>query len=192
MKNQMTERELLSRLETLPREVSPENDVWPVISSRIERQGAFSHESGTSNRWWYRAAAASIALAITAGILLDREWTLAPGAAPPVIASAEQGQMMQSGALSGVLAASEAQYQAAFREFISVGDAENQVTSQTFEKLTAGWTDMRESEAGLSAALQRDPNSLFLNKRMLELRSRQLRFLKQIAALDKSSRRRMI
>jgi len=192
MKNQMTDRELISRLETLPREVSPENDVWPVISSRIERQGAIAHESGTSNRWWYRAAAASIALAITAGIMLEREWTSAPGVALPQIASAEQGQMIQSGALSGVLAASEAQYQAAFREFISVGDAENQVTSQTIEKLTAGWTDMRESEAGLSAALQQDPNSLFLNKRMLELRSRQLRFLKQIAALDKSSRRRMI
>ena len=192
MKNQMTDRELLSRLETLPREISPENDVWPIISGRIERQGAIVHESGTSNRWWYRAAAASIALAITAGILLEREWTSAPGATPPQIASAEQGQMIQSGALSGVLAASEAQYQAAFREFISVGDAENQVTSQTIEKLTAGWTDMRESEAGLNAALQQDPNSLFLNKRMLELRSRQLRFLKQIAALDKSSRRRMI
>jgi len=192
MKNQITDRELLSRLETLPREVSPENDVWPAISSRIERQGAIAHEPGTSNRWWYRAAAASIALAITVGILLEREWTSAPGATPPQIASAEQGQMMQSGALSGVLAASEAQYQAAFREFISVGDAENQVTSQTIEKLTAGWTDMRESEAGLNAALQQDPNSLFLNKKMLELRSRQLRFLKQIAALDKSSRRRMI
>ena len=192
MKNQITDQELQSKLDALPREISPENDVWPAINSRIGGHSAANPGSGSSNRWWIRAAAASVALAITAGIVLEREWNPASGTAQIGNTSMAQSHLIRSSALSGVVAASEAQYQAAFREFIAVGDTENHVTNQTLEKLTAGWTEMRESELGLSTALQQDPDNIFLNRKMLELRSRQLRFLKQIAALDKSSRRRMI
>jgi hypothetical protein len=192
MKNQITEQELQSRLDALPREIAPENDVWSAISSRIGGQHANIAGPGSKNRWWIAAAAASVALAISAGVFLERGWNLAPGTENPGFSSTAPDHMIRSGALTGVLAASEVQYQAAFREFISVGDTDSQVTKQTLEKLTAGWTDMQESEAGLMAALQQDPDNIFLSRKMLELRSRQLRFLKQMAALDKSSRRRMI
>lgn len=192
MKNQITDQELQSQLDTLPREIAPENDVWSAISSRIGDQHANIAGPGSKNRWWIAAAAASVALVISAGVFLEREWNTAPGTEQPGLSSTSSDHMIRSGALTGVLAATEVQYQAAFREFISVGDADSHVTKQTLEKLTAGWTDMQESEAGLIAALQQDPDNIFLNRKMLELRSQQLRFLKQIAALDKNSRRRMI
>ena len=192
MENQITDQELQSQLDALPREIAPENDVWSAISSRIGGQHANIAGPGSRNRWWFAAAAASVALAISAGVFLEREWNLAPGTEQRGFSSTAPDHMIRSGALTGVLAASEVQYQAAFREFISVGDTDSQVTKQTLEKLTAGWTDMQESEAGLMAALQQDPDNIFLSRKMLELRSRQLRFLKQMAALDKSSRRRMI
>ena len=48
---------------------------------------------------------------------------------------------------------------------------------------------MMRTEAELAGALEANPNDEFLNGRMLELRSRQLGFLKQLAALDRNNRR---
>ena len=104
----------------------------------------------------------------------------------------EHAEPVLTGGLSGTLLATELEYQAAFREFISVGDPSSNLKHQTVERMIAGWKDLRESEAGLSLALQQNPGNPFLNEKMLKLRSRQLEFLKQIAALDRNSRRTMI
>ncbi len=190
MREQMTEKELQVRLGALPREITPDNDAWPAISNRIEQRHAAG--SGSSNRWWFSAVAASFVLAIAAGLLLGRQWSTAPGPVQTGTSSEAQSQIVLAAGLSGTLAATELEYQAAFREFISVGELDHFLSLKTLEKLTAGWKDLRESEAGLRTALQQNPDSFFLNARMLELRSRQLKFLKQIAALDRNSRRAMI
>jgi hypothetical protein len=52
-----------------------------------------------------------------------------------------------------------------------------------------GWADLRTTEAALMAALEENPNNRFLNERMLELRARQLGFLKQLVSLDRKNRR---
>ena len=107
MKNQITEQELQSRLDALPREIAPENDVWSAISSRIGGQHANIAVPGSKNRWWIAAAAASVALAISAGVFLERGWNLAPGTENPGFSSTAPDHMIRSGALTGVLAASE-------------------------------------------------------------------------------------
>ena len=48
---------------------------------------------------------------------------------------------------------------------------------------------MRDAEAALTAALEQYPNNPWLNKRMLELRERQLAMLKLLAGFDRTSRR---
>ena len=191
MRKELTEKELLARLGTLPREIAPDNDVWPAIADRIGQRQAASSGPGSSNPWWFRAAAASVALAIAMGILLGRQWSTTTGPMQPVSASAAHSLIVHTDGMSGTLAASELEYQAAFREFISIGER-GDLTLETIAKLDNGWADLRKAEAGLSNALQEHPGNHFLNIKMLELRSRQLGFLKQIAALDKSSRRTSI
>ncbi|MDH3924947.1 MAG: hypothetical protein OET41_10080, partial [Xanthomonadales bacterium] len=89
----------------------------------------------------------------------------------------------------GILYAVDAEYQAAFREFISVSDSQSGLNAQTVEKLESTWADLRVAETALVAALQENPGDSFLNQRMLELRARQLGFLKQLVTLDRNNRR---
>jgi hypothetical protein len=95
-------------------------------------------------------------------------------------------------AAPGLLDAIDAEYLAAFREFINVGDSRDSLAPQTVEKIEMGWADLRVTETALVAALEENPENLFLNERMLELRARQLGFLKQLITLDRNNRRMTI
>ena len=88
-----------------------------------------------------------------------------------------------------MLSGSEAEYQAAFREFIATGESRETLPPLAVEKIETGWADLQRVESALSDALAQNPNDPFLNRRMLELRERQLGFLRQLAALDHSNRR---
>jgi hypothetical protein len=88
-----------------------------------------------------------------------------------------------------MIAGSEAEYLAAFREFIPVGDSRSRLPAQAVEMIETSWTELTNAESELAAALEQNPNDPFLNKRMLELRARQLSFLKQLAVLDFNNRR---
>ncbi len=92
----------------------------------------------------------------------------------------------------GALTASELEYQAAFREFISVGESRVYLPQQDVEHLIAGWADLNGAETALTNAMRENPGNSFLSAKMLELRSRQLDFLKQVASLDQNSRRTTI
>lgn len=187
MKNRMTEKEFLKQVAALPREITPEHDVWPSISARIGPAVESPAGRSSMRSWWQLAAAASVFVAFAAGLLLGQQQVTTQ--TPAVTAPAMAGEPEYQGSLAATLAATEIEYQAAFREFISVGASRDSLNLRTVEKLAMSWTDLRESEAGLVLALQENPGNSFLNSKMLELRSRQLRFLKQIAALDQSSRR---
>ena len=186
MTNGIGEQELLRRIAQLPREVSPGRDPWADIAARIGQAG----HSRRPAHWRLLAVAASVTLALAVG------WLLAPEfAAPPAVPA---GQAEFSGnehgmePLSGLRAsvrASEAEYQAAFREFIPVGSARTSLSPQTVALIETSWDDLRRTESELAAALAIRPNDPFLNDRMLELRARQLGFLQRLAALDLNDRR---
>lgn len=190
MRKNMTESELLERLAALPKEIAPEHDAWPAISSRIETLETSGSEKREQGNWWKWAAAASVFVAFASGLSIGQQKLSVPGQSEG--AALVSNQVSQMGSLAATLAATELEYQAAFREFISVGSSSDTLPPRTVEKLVMSWDDLRQTETGLKVALEDNPDNRFLNSKMLELRSRQLEFLQQIAALDQGSRRTTI
>lgn len=190
MNTGMNEQELLRQLAKLPREIAPEHDVWPVVMSRIDGSGTVAG-SPRNRRWRPLAVAAGFLVAFAVGLLLGPRWLDSPtgvGEERQLVKN-EMTENFYSPNLSAVLAATEMEYQAAFREFMAVGDSRDRLAPLTVEKIMMSWEDMRQSETRLTDALLENPDNAFLNSRMMELRSRQLQFLQQIAALDHDSRR---
>lgn len=186
MTENVGEKELLRRVAALPREIKPRNDPWPAIAARIG-QAAVRRPGGSETRaWLWRAAAASLVVAVAAGLLLGPRWGSLPVTEPvDTVAMPAAGDLR----LPASLAASEAEYQAAFREFITVGRARQGLPPKTIDRIESGWADLRDTEDALTAALVASPGNAFLTARMMELRARQLSFLKQLATLDQDYRR---
>lgn len=182
MNAKMNEQELIRRLGELPAEIEPRSDPWPSILARIESAGRAGRER--RGPWLPRAAAAAVVLALAAGLLLAP--MLQQDRPAPVRSVAGPAESLR---LTGNLAVSEAEYQAAFREFIPVGDARPSLPRKTVEMIELGWADLIAMENMLGAALQANPEDPFLNSRMQELRARQLGFLKSMARLDRNNRR---
>lgn len=184
MKQGLSEPELLHGLGALPREITPDGDAWPVIAQRIGQEDTPLGQQ-SSSRWWRQAVAAGVAVIFVAGFLMGRQWDTAPGLAQPGFERVNQTQAAWVGALT----ASELEYQAAFREFFSVGESWQKLPRQAAEKLTASWADLSAAESALTNALRDNPGNPFLSAKMLALWSRQLDFLQQIASLDQHNRR---
>lgn len=185
MNKRMNEQELSERLATLPREISPGRDPWPEIAARITPSG---RSQPYARAWWIRAVAATAVLAVAAGLLFSAQWNKAPGPGQDSHPQTVENGGNHAG-LPGLLAGSEAEYLAAFREFIPLGHSRTVLPTQIVEKIEMSWTELTNTETALAAAMDKHPNDPFLNDRMRELRARQLGFLKQLAMLDSSNRR---
>jgi len=194
MSPRMSEKELLSRLADLPREIRPGRDPWPEIIAAIGDSSAGSGAVKTGTNWGFLALAASVVLVISAGLVLNSFYrehavpteSLASG--DPASATVETAVHEPAG-FSRMLNIVDAEYVAAFREFISAGDVRSGLAPQTLEKIEMGWADLRSTEVALESALEQNPDDLFLNERMFELRARQLGFLQQLVSLDRNNRR---
>jgi hypothetical protein len=177
MRTKLTEQELLNRLARLPRKVAPRHDPWLKIAARLDASETSGPARTAAPGWLSRAVAAVAVAAAAAGIVFsgpDRSAQPAPPewvAAPPIIA------------------VSEAEYLAALREFQPVGAARDDLSDQTVQTIENSWSALVRAEEALRTALAENPDDAFLNQRMLELRSRQLGFLKRLAVLDHSNRR---
>lgn len=193
MSSHINEQELLKRLAELPREIEPAHDPWDKIAARLDEPHAAAGEparrgiSSTRAAWPMLAVAASAVLALA--IVLRPQNEVAPGL-PEV--SSTQNSATSVDAIPVVRAGSEAEYQAAFREFVAIGDSRDRIPAQTVEQIETGWADFRQIESALEDALALNPDDPFLNKKMLDLRAKQLGFLRQLAALDHSNRRMTI
>ena len=164
MKASMNEQDLIRRLGDLPREISPERDPWPEISARIEA-GSRNRADSADGRNWLPMAAAAAVLVIVTGLFLGPLRTGSHGS-PPL----ENARSMQAGGaqaaltLRGAQAATEAQYQAAFREFIPVEDSLGNLPPVTIESIESGWAELNNTETVLTAALEQHPDDPFLNE----------------------------
>ena len=85
------------------------------------------------------------------------------------------------------LVGAEVEYLAAFRDFKPLGDSRDRLEAPTLAKIENGWSELQGVALALEEALDDNPNDPFLNRKMLELRARQLGFLRQLAALDHSN-----
>lgn len=180
MTSRTSERELLDRLASLPREIPPVNDPWERIEARLDGQETFGAPKRTGYGRLFGAVAA-VAVAVIAAMLFNLGAERTPGPDASLFADSLE--------LPAEVAGSEAEYLAAFREFKVVGESRQGLAPSTVETIETGWADLVQVETALSDALAQNPTDPFLNKRMLELRARQLGFLRQLAALDQSNRR---
>ena len=187
-----SEEQLVEMIGKLPKELSPEVDVWPAISDGIagvEPSVDPASELGTGNRTQSPlrkfALAASIVVAFAAGIVTSKQWYEVP----------QESLARQSDAVPIVdphymetLAATELVYQAAFREYINAGQSPLNVPPATIENIEQSWVVMRDTETALTSALNNFPANPFLIGRMMDLRKRQLSFLRQVANIDQNNR----
>ena len=193
MKPSMSEQDLIRQLGDLPREIRPRRDPWQQISARIGSASRSDAALAGGRRWLPMAAAAAV-LVIVTGLFLGPLRIDSPKPEPvsDVAGGPPAGTAPGALTLKGTLAASETEYQAAFREFITVDDSLGILPPATVETIEAGWAELNNTETVLAAALEAHPDNPFLNDRMLELRARQLGFLKQLARLDRNNRRMTI
>jgi hypothetical protein len=185
----ITEAELIRQLGELPRRVEPRNDPWPRIANRMAAEETTRTGSGAP---WFRIAAA-VALAFSLGIFLGNSLQLTAPTDSSGDAVADSNEVfMPSPGLGAALAGTEREYQAAFSEFTMIGQGASELKPATLDAIERDWQVMLDAEAALASALEQYPDNPWLNKRMLELRERQLAMLKQLAGLDRTSRRNEI
>ena len=176
----MKESELNSAIGSLPRSIKPPRDLWPGIDARLG--SAQEHVPYRSRAWQWPAMAAAVMLALATGIFIGRG--MDAGDLEPHAFSVEQY------ALAGSVEAAEREYQAAFQELVPLDYSGLRLPGEDPDALRKSWEDLLQTESLLMAALQQYPTNIYLNEKLLDLRSRQLQFAKQLALLEQNDWRR--
>jgi hypothetical protein len=190
MNQSQTEQEMLRKIALLPRELAPVNDPWPKISARISaisRDPVPIPAPGQTHLWPFAVAATALILVATA-LILGQPWN---SSSPwnSSVSAPDAPEVAQRYPAAAASAASEAEYQAAFREFMTSGATHAAPLQPSMEAFGAGWSALRQAEVELQVALNQEPDSQFLNSHMQALRARQLELLQQISAADMAARR---
>ena len=180
-----TERdwELSEAIEALPRSMPLRRDLWPEIEQRLDDRQEAPGRQAVKTAWRLPAVAAAILVAFATGILMGRQ--LQQGPAPEAY---DPGMANQ--ALLAATQASEREYQAAFRQFTPIEATSAVLGQQATQSIEGSWREMLEAEAALLAALEEYPDNAYLNQRLLDLRARQLHFMKQLVTLESFSWRK--
>jgi len=176
----MKETELRNAIGSLPRSMKPQRDLWPGIDERL---GNVGREAGTHRKASYwPALAAAVLLALFTGIFIGRG--LDTGAADQPTAT------VQEAALIGTVKATELEYQAAFSELVPLDYSGLRLEGQEPDALRGSWEALVQAETSLLAALKQYPSDVYLNEKLMDLRSRQLQFVKRLALLEQNDWRR--
>lgn len=180
MNTESEDRGLLRELHRLPSSLPPRRDLWPEIEARLGGRSAPVRHRG--RRW--PLAVASVAAAFLVGLLLGRE-TAAP-AAPGELADAPKVAELS---LAAALEGAEREYEAALMSLTPVGAAPPGLADETVQDIERSWRDLRQAETALLTALDDFPNNRYLNQKLIDLRSQQLAFLRELYLLDRDNRR---
>ena len=178
----MKQSELQKELGSLPREMKPPRDLWPGIEARLEtavREGATTYRTPY---WRLPAMAAAVLAALATGIFIGRG-----------IEMESADQLMQAAretALIGTVKATEMEYQAAFSELVPLNYSGLRIAGDEPDALRGSWDALVQAETALLAALQQYPTDVYLNEKLLDLRSQQLQFVKRLALLEQNDWRR--
>ena len=178
----MKESELQDAIESLPRSIRPQRDLWPGISDRLETVEKIGKAPYKAPFWRTPAMAAAVLLALTSGIFIGRGMDTGPAGQP--------GQSVLEYALIGTVEATEREYQAAFRELVPLDYSGLRLEGEQPDALRGSWEDLQQAETSLLAALAQYPSNIYLNGKLLDLRSQQLQFVKRMALLGQNNWRR--
>ncbi len=174
----MKNSELQSLIETLPRALQPQRDLWPDINTRLKERETPTSVTDVAPHWRKSLMAASILLALTGGIFIGRGMNTSP--------ADQSAQSLSEFALGGTVEATEREYQAAFRELIPLDYSGLRLNGEEPGALQGSWDDLVRTEADLLAALRQYPSDIYLNEKLLDLRSKQLQFVKRLALLEQN------
>lgn len=178
----MKDTELQNAIGQLPRKISPQRDLWPGISARLGTVEQGAEARYRTPPWRTPAIAAAVLLALTTGIFIGRGMDGEPAVQP--------AQSMIQYAMAGTVEATEREYQAAFSELVPLDYSGLQLEGAQPEALRASWQDLQQAEALLLEALRQYPSNIYLNAKLLDLRSRQLQFARQMALLEQNNWRK--
>jgi len=178
----MKESDFEKAIGSLPRSIEPQRDLWPGIDQRIEMAGKQEQLKFKTPSWRTPAMAAAVLLALTTGIFIGRGLDSVP--------SGEVTQSVMEYALIGTVSATEREYQAAFRELVPLDYSGLRLEGAEPDALRASWEGLQQAETSLLAALRQYPSNIYLNGKLLDLRSQQLKFVKQLALLEQNNWRR--
>ncbi len=178
----MKESELQGAIESLPRSIRPQRDLWPGINQRLGTIGKGDKLYYKAPWWRTPAMAAAVLLALTGGIFIGRGMDTVP--------AGQTAQSMLEFALIGTVEAAEREYQAAFRELVPLDYSGLRLEGEEPDALRGSWEDLQQAETSLLAALAQYPSNIYLNEKLLDLRSQQLQFVKQLAMLEQNNWRR--
>jgi hypothetical protein len=179
----MKASELQKAIGSLPSEIKPQRDLWPGISERLETVERDNHIQNSAPFWRVPAMAAAVLLALITGIFIGRG--VDTGSA------GETSGTVQEYALLGTVSATEREYQAAFAELVTLDYSGLLLAGEEPDALRGSWEALLETETALLAALQQYPSNIYLNGKLLDLRSQQLQFVKRLALLEQNDWRRI-
>ena len=179
---------LLHDLAALPKAIAPAQDQWQHISQRIagDASGNTSalpsvHEYARRN--WLALAASVLLVAVTGFFVMQAVQIQTP--APVTVADSSNKNTQQTAVAETIVrwptSSVEREYQAAFREFVSLDPSKLAVSVQTRTAMVQDWELMQQLERDLSMALEQEPENPLLLDRWLQLRASQLQLLHVIA-----------
>jgi hypothetical protein len=178
----MKESDLQSAIDSLPRRIKPQRDLWPAINDRLDTAGGADKTRYSAPVWRMPAMAAAVLVALTTGVFIGRGMDAEP--------AGQTAQSVLEFALVGTVQATEREYQAAFQELVPLVYSGIPLDGEEPDALRGSWEDLQQAETSLLAALQQYPTDIYLNNKLLDLRSRQLQFVKQMALLEQNNWRR--
>lgn len=178
----MKDTELQKAIDSLPRSIKPQRDLWPGINDRLETVARHENVDVKTAFWRKPAMAAAVLIALTTGIFIGRGLDTVPADQP--------SQTAMEYALIGTVKATELEYQAAFSELVPLDYSGLKLEGAEPDAMRGTWDDLLQAETSLLAALAQYPTNTYLNEKLLDLRSQQLRFVKQLALLEQNDWRR--
>ncbi len=176
----MNETELSKAIDSLPKRIRPQRDLWPEISKRLEAGREQPGQPAAAPMWRLPAIAAAVLLILTTGIFIGRGMDTPPAREVSILEYS----------LAGSLETSEREYQAAFRELVPLDYSGMRLAGNDVESIRGSWDELRKAESALLAALQEHPASIFLSEKLLDLRAQQLQFVKRMVLLEQNNWRR--